>query len=166
MATLPAADSRARMSQWWQLRSRVERLLLAIVGGAVAIGIGWLVVWQPIRADTERLVRQVATQRAALATARLQADDIASLSRNAAVVAPRDTRADLDAALAQQGLKATTVDRADGERLRVNFDAIGIDALLRLVETLQRDARLRAVDLTATARVEPGQVRAELVLAQ
>jgi type II secretory pathway component PulM len=119
-----------------------------------------------MRADTERLGRQVATQRAALATARLQADDIASLSRNAAVVAPRDTRADLDAALAQQGLKATTIDRADGERLRVNFDAIGIDALLRLVESLQRDARLRAVDLTATARVEAGQVRAELVLAQ
>lgn len=166
MATLQVTDSRARVSQWWQLRSRVERVLVPVVGGAVVVAIGWLVVWQPMRLDSERLIRQVATQRAALATARLQADDIATLSRNATVVAPRDARADLDAALAQQSLKPTTIDRADGERLRVNFDAIGVDALLRLVETLQRDAHLRAVDLTATARVEPAQVRAELVLAQ
>jgi hypothetical protein len=31
-----------------------------------------------------------------------------------------------------------------------------------LLEALQRDARLNAVDLTAAARVEPGQVRAEM----
>ncbi|MEO8739502.1 MAG: type II secretion system protein GspM [Casimicrobiaceae bacterium] len=166
MATLQAVDSRARLSQWWQLRSRVERLLLSIFGVVVIAAIAWLVVWQPMRQDSERLARQVATQRAALATARLQADDIASLSRNATAVAPRDARADLDAALAQQGLKATTIDRGDGDRWRVNIDAIGFDVLLKLVEALQRDAHLRAVDLTATARVEPGQVRAELVLAQ
>ena len=166
MATLPAVDSRARMAQWWQLRSRVERTLLSIVGGAVLAAIAWLVLWQPMRQDSDRLVRQVAAQRTALATARVQADDIAGLSRNTAALAPRDARADLDAALAQQGLKATTIDRADGDRWRVNFDAIAFDALLKLVETLQRDAHLRAVDLTSTARVEPGQVRAELVLAQ
>jgi len=166
MATLPAVDSRARMAQWWQLRSRVERTLLSIVGGAVLAAIAWLVLWQPMRQDSDRLVRQVAAQRTALATARLQADDIAGLSRATAAVARPDARADLDAALAQQGLKATTIDRADGDRWRVNFDAIAFDALLKLVETLQRDAHLRAVDLTSTARVEPGQVRAELVLAQ
>ena len=166
MAILQATDSRARVAHWWQLRTRVERVLLAFVGAAVLAAIAWLVLWQPMQQDTEKLVRQLGTQRAALATARLQADDIATLSRSPAAIAPRDPRADLDAALALQGLKATTIDRADGERWRVNFDAIGFDALLKLVETLQRDAHLRAVDLTSTARVEPGQVRAELVLAQ
>jgi general secretion pathway protein M len=165
MATLSAVDSRARLSQWWQLRSPVERVLLSCIGAAVLAAIAWLLLWQPMRQDSDRLMRQVAAQRTALAAARLQADDIAGLSRNTAPLAPRDARADLDAALAQQGLKATTIDRADGDRLRVNFDAIAFDALLKLAETLQRDAHLRAIDLTSTARVEPGQVRAELVLA-
>jgi type II secretory pathway component PulM len=165
MATLPAVDSRARMSQWWQLRSPFERVLLSCAGAVVIAAVAWLALWQPMRQDSDRLVRQVAAQRTALATARVQADDIAGLSRNTAALAPRDARADLDAALAQQGLKATTIDRTEGERWRVNFDAIAFEALLKLVETLQRDAHLRAVDLTSTARVEPGQVRAELVLA-
>jgi type II secretory pathway component PulM len=166
MAAMQSTGPRERMTQWWQLRSRVERLLIAVVGGAAIAAFAWLVVWQPLQRDTERLVRQIATQRSALANARLQADDIASLSRNPAAAAPHDARAELDATLARQGLKAASIDRVDNDRLRVSFDAIGFDLLLKLVATLQRDARLRTVDLTSTARVEPGQVRAELVLAQ
>ena len=48
------------------------------------------------------------------------------------------------------------------QRLRVTLDAVSFEALTRLLEALQRDARLNAVDLTAAARVEPGQVRAEM----
>jgi hypothetical protein len=39
---------------------------------------------------------------------------------------------------------------------------VSFDALASLLEGLQRDARLSAVELTAAARVEPGQVRAEM----
>jgi type II secretory pathway component PulM len=46
--------------------------------------------------------------------------------------------------------------------LRVTLDAVSFDALVTLLDALQRDARLSAVDLTAAARVEPGQVRAEM----
>ena len=58
----------------------------------------------------------------------------------------------------------TAIDRIDNDRLRVSFDAVSFDALTELFDRLQRDARLRAVDATITARVEPGQVRAELIL--
>ena len=40
------------------------------------------------------------------------------------------------------------------------------DALIAGLEALQRDAQLRVVEATLTARVEPGTVRAELVLAR
>jgi type II secretory pathway component PulM len=164
MATTLQPSLRERFGQWWQLRSRTERMLLSLAGGVVLAGVAWLALWQPMQRDTERLTRQLATQRATLVDARRRAEDIATLSRNTAAPAPRDARADLDAALARQGIKATGVERIDNDRLRVMFDAVGFDRLPPLLDTLQRDARLRAVDLSATARIEPGQVRVELTL--
>ena len=101
-------------------------------------------------------------QRATLATARRQADEIAALARSTVEPSPRDARSDVESALARQGLKATAIERGDDQRLRVTLDAVSFDALASLLEALQRDARLSAVDLTAAARVEPGQVRAEM----
>ena len=115
--------------------------------------------------DSERMTRDLGAQRAALVDARRRAEDIATLSRSTAAPAPRDARADLDATLAHHGVKATAIERIDNDRLRVTFDAVSFDALAPLLETLQRDGKLRAVDLVATARVEPGQVRVELTLA-
>ncbi len=165
MATTLQPSLLERFRQWWQLRSHTERLLLSLAGIVVLAGIAWLALWQPMQRETERLTRQLVTQRAALADARRRAEDIATLSRNKAAPAPRDARADLDAALARQGIKATGIERIDNDRLRVMFDGVSFDALPTLLESLQRDAGLRVVDLTATARVEPGQVRVELMLA-
>jgi type II secretory pathway component PulM len=164
MATTLQPSLRERFGQWWQLRSQAERTLLSLVVAVVLAGIAWLALWQPMQRDIEHMTRELDAQRATLVDARRRAEDIATQSRNAAAPAVRDTRADLDAALARQGAKATSIERIDNDRLRVTFDAISFDVLPLLLEALQRDARLRAVDLTATARVEPGQVRVEFTL--
>lgn len=166
MATTLKPAAGERMAQWWQLRSRPERLTLALAAGVVLAAAAWLVLWQPLVGDVERTTRQLATERAALAEARRQADDIVSLSRNAPAPPARDARAELDAALAHHALKPSALDAIDSDRLRLTFDSIAFDALLALLQGLQRDSRLRAVDLTSTARVESGQVRAELTLTQ
>ena len=148
--------------QWWQLRSPAERSAW-LVGGGIVLGLAaWALIWQPLTRDTERLERRLVEQRATLATARRQADEIAALARRTVEPSPRDARADVESALARQGLKATAIDRSDDQRLRVTFDAVSFDALASVLEALQRDARLSAVDITAAARVEPGQVRAEM----
>jgi len=168
MATTQLSSRREAFAQWWQLRSRSERMLLAAAAGIAALALAWLVVWQPLARDTDRLDRQIETDRAMLADARRRADEIAGLARNAPSVAPAEPRAALDAALTQQNLKAvaSTIERIDNERIRLTFDAIGFDALTAFLDSLQRDARLRAVELVATARVEPGQVRADVTLAR
>ena len=168
MATTLPSSRREAFAQWWQLRSHSERMLLAAAAGIAALALAWVVVWQPLARDTDRLDRQVETGRAMLADARRRADEIAGLARNAPSVAPAEPRAALDAALTQQNLKsaATTIERIDNERIRLTFDAIGFDALTAFLDALQRDARLRAVELVATARVEPGQVRADVTLAR
>jgi len=165
MATTLKPAARERFAEWWQLRTTTERTSLALGGGIVVAALAWFVLWRPMVGDIEHTAQQIAAQRATLAEARRQADDIANLARNAAAPAPRDARADLDAVVNRQSLKPATIDRLDNDRLRLTFDAIAFDALVALLDGLQREARLRVVDLTSTARVEPGQVRAEITLA-
>jgi type II secretory pathway component PulM len=151
-------------SPWWQARSAAERKALTVALAAMAALLLWLLLLRPMQRDTEILARQLASARASLAEAKRQADDIATLARSPPATAPRDARADLDAALAKAGVKPIAIDRTDSQRLRVTFDAIAFDTLTALLVALQRDAHLRSVELTATGRVEPGLVRAELTL--
>jgi type II secretory pathway component PulM len=162
MATAVEFDRRERLTHWWRLRTHAERALLAAGALVFAAALVWLLVWLPIQGDIARLTRELAVQRAALAQARVQADAMAGLEhRTPAPV--REGRAGLDLALAQSGIKASAIDRT-GDDLRVTIDGVSFDALTTLLDSVQRDAALRVVDLTAAARVEPGLVRAELTL--
>jgi type II secretory pathway component PulM len=165
MATTFSSSRRDALPQWWQLRSRNERTLLIAI--LVVLALLWIVAGQPLVRDTDRLVRQLATERAMLADARRRADEIAGLARNPPSLPTTDVRAALDSVLAQHNLKtAASVERVDNERLRLTIDSIAFDALPVLLEALQRDARLRTAEVVATARVEPGQVRVDLTLAR
>ncbi len=159
----PATETRLiRWRQWWQLRSPGERSVW-LAAGAVVFGlVAWALIWQPMSRDTERLERRLVEQRAALATARRQTDEIAALSRNTVAPPARDAKSDIEAALSRQGIKAIALDRGDDGRLRVTLDAVTFDVVAALLDALQRDARLTAVELTAAGRVEPGQVRGEM----
>lgn len=162
MATAAELDGRARLTQWWRLRTRAERAAL-VAGAALALAaLAWLLIWLPIQSDIARLTRTLAVQRAALAEARAQADAMVGIERRPPAPA-RDARAALDLALGQSGIKASAIDRT-GDDLRVTVAGVSFDALTALLEALQRDAALRVVDLTAAARVEPGMIRAEFTL--
>ena len=166
MATTFPSRRRDALGQWWLLRSRGERAVLLAIGVLAVLTLLWAIAWQPLVRDTERLVRQLATERALLADARRRADEIAGLARNAPAVATTDARAALETALAQHNLKGAAIERIDNERLRVTIDSIAFDALPVFLDSLQREARLRAVEVVATGRVEPGQVRADVTLAR
>jgi general secretion pathway protein M len=166
MATQAPASTREAFAHWWQVRSRSERRWLRAIATAVAILLLWLIVWQPLVRDTDRLVQRVPFDRAALAEARRASDEIAGLARSSPAPQAGDARAALDAALAAKNLKSATtqIERIDNDRIRVTFDRIDFDAFAAVLDTLQREARLRAVDVVATARVEPGLVRADVTL--
>lgn len=166
MATAMPVGRRERLTQWWRLRTRPERLAIALAGAAIALVLLWLVVLDPLQRDSDRLSRRLADQRNALVEARRQADEIAGLARSAPVASPGDARAAIDAALARNTLKpaAGAVERVDDSHWHLGFDVIAFDALTALLEGLQRDAGLRAAEVSVTARVEPGQVRADVTL--
>ena len=157
----------APVSRWMAGKSPIERGIAVTLFVAVAAALFWVTVWQPLSRDTTALRLAGTANASALLEARDRVKELAELSRTSAKAAAPDARADLDRVLAQLNLRTavTSAEWRDG-RASLVFAAIGYDTLIGLIEALQRDARLRVVDATITARVEPGAVRAELTLAR
>lgn len=168
MAT-PLASLRAPapIARWWSSKSSVEQRVVAALALVVLAALAWWTVWQPVTRDIAVARAANAHGSVALAEAHRMTEEMAGLARAAAVGGDADPRMDLERVLVAQDLRPalTQLDWKDG-RARLVFGAVGYEALVAGLETLQRDARLRVVEGTLTARVEPGTVRAELVLAR
>ena len=157
----------APIAKWIAEHSPTEQRIAAALAIVVAGAVLWLAAWQPMARDVASLRATRTANAVALGQARAMAKEIGALVRPNAIGAPADARADLDRILAQQNLRPSvaSVDWRDG-RAQVVLPAVSYHALIVALEALQRDARLRAVEATITARVEPGTVRAELTLAR
>jgi type II secretory pathway component PulM len=168
MASRPAAlRVPAPIVQWWSSKSDGERSIVASLALLILVAVAWWGVWQPVTRDVEASRATLARTNAALADARRMTEEMVGLSRAAALPPDGDPRPDLERVLVQQNLRSalTQQDWKDG-RARLVFRGVNYDALVAGLEALQRDLHLRIVEATLTARVEPGTVRAELVLAR
>ena len=160
--------ARSPVARWMATKSLTERWVAVLLFVVVTATVLWATLWIPLQRDTASLRFARAANAAALAEARDHAKEVSALSQTGAVAAAAaDGRAELDRVLAREGVRpaVTNLDWRDG-RAQVVFAAISYDRLIALLEVLPRDARLRAVEVTIAARVEPGMVRAELTLAR
>jgi len=157
----------APVASWLATKSRAERRIATTLLLLVTITLLWAALWQPLMRDTAALRIAQAGNAAALVDARRMASEIGGLARPPAAEVPSDVRGGLDRILVQHNLRAavTQLEWRDG-RAHVVLAAVGYDALIVALEAIQRNTRLRAVEATLTARVEPGTVRAELTLAR
>ena len=156
----------AWFDRWRAVRTPSERRIVIALAVLVAVTLGWIALWQPLQRDRELLRTTVPAERAALAQAQKMADEMAALARVAPAPPSPDPRALLERMLGERGLRAavTQLDWRD-DRARIVFADIGVEPLVALVDALSREAQLRIVEMTLTARVEPGAVRAEFTLA-
>jgi type II secretory pathway component PulM len=166
-SVLPSLRAPPALVRWWATKGPAERRVVIAIIALVVAAAGWLALWQPLQRDLAVLHVSVPAQRLALVNAQRMADEIAGLSRTTAPVSATDARAELERVLSQRGLRGsvTQIDWQEG-RARVVFATIGFESLIPTLEALQRETGLRIVEATLTARVEPGSVRAELVLAR
>jgi type II secretory pathway component PulM len=157
----------APVARWLAGKSPGERRVAVAIAVVAGLALLWVAFWQPLARDTAALRASRPGSAAALASARQMSAEIAGLARTTAPPAQTDVRAGLERILAQHNLRGalTQLDWQDG-RARVVFAAVGYDALIAVLEALQREVQLRAVNMALTARVEPGVVRAELTLAR
>jgi len=168
MTALPIAlRTPAPVARWLAGKSRGERRIVAAIAVAVGVAVLWLGLWQPLRRDADAMRTARDANASALAAARKMTEEAAGLARATPASVPSDARAALERVLAQQNLRGavTQLDWQEG-RAHVVFAAVSYDALIALLEALQREGNLRAVEATLTARVEPGTVRADLTLAR
>lgn len=156
------APSLARAWASWSTRER--SFVLAAIA-VVVLGGGWTWGWQPMRADIDRMERDRVRTARILAAAQAQADDLAALQRASAPVRAGEPRSALERVLAERGLRAGagTLESKDG-RTRLTLDAVRFTQLVPMLERLVRNDGFRVVEATLATRVEPGMVRADLVL--
>ena len=156
---LPAGVARAL-----DAASPRERRLVVTAALVVALAILYVVAWTPLTRDIERTRDTLARDRATLAALqRLDASSAAPPSTTPpAAVEPR---AAVLAALDARGLRGADaqVELREG-RVSMVLGAAPLDALVGLVDDLQRTAGMRVVEARLLARVEPGTVRAEITL--
>ena len=152
---------------FWERAAPRERILVALGVAIVAAYVGWTFIWQPILRDTERAQRDLRRDRAVLANARVQADEIAGLAKAPATVKSSNPRAGVERVLTERLLRAavTALD-VQGDRVRITFSAIDFAALVGALDVLGKTEGLRVSEATLTPRVAPGTVRAELALAR
>jgi len=149
---------------WWNGKSSRERWFVAVLVGSLAAAVAWIALWEPLQRDIARTRGAVEREQRLLAEARQDVDEITQLQR-APLPAPADPAAALQRALETSGLRsAATAVRWQEGRAQVTFAAVDFNRLISLLQTLHRDAGLVLIDATLSARVEPGLVRAELVL--
>lgn len=166
MAFSLRAIAPASMADWLAIKTLRERRILAAIAILAALVLMWSALWQPLVRDAAAMRAVQANYAAEIATARRMTEEIPGLARNTAPSFP-DARAALERIFVQQNLRpaVTQIDWQDG-RARIVFAAVGYDSLIVALEALQRDAKLRPVEITVTTRIEPGVVRAELTLAR
>lgn len=155
-----------KLSRWWAAKTSNERRTVAAIALLVAATLAWLVVWQPLQQDLAALRAAAPAERSALAEGERMAAEIAGLARAAPLPPAPEAQAALERILGARGLRGSTtqVEWREG-RARIAVDAARFDVLVGALDTLQREARLRVVEATLTARVDPGTVRAEVVVA-
>ena len=157
----------APASRWWATKTANERRGIAAVAAIALAVIAWWLVWQPLARDIAAMRVTQARDASALSVATKMANEIAGLARASAPAPTTIPRAELERVLSQQGLRGvvTQLEWQEG-RAHLVFADVRFDALVAALEALQRDAGLRVVEGTLTARVEPGTVRAELAVAR
>ncbi len=151
----------------WDRASARERTLVGAAAVFVVVAAAWTWWWQPMSADIARMERDLPRERAVLATARAQADDLAATRRAGAEFRAGDPRAAVERLLAERGLRgAVSALDVNDARVRLTFSAVRFDALVGWLDAARARDGLRAVEAVVAARVEPGTVRAELTLAR
>lgn len=148
------------------LRDVLRRPLAIGVGVVAVLGITY-VFTAAMNGSIASARDDLQRSRAVLDVARARAAESASLAR-AQSPAEQDRPEDaIERVLRERGIayRSNPGDAQSGAQ-GVVIDAVPFDTLVGALDVLAREHRVRAVEANVAARVEPGVVRAELLLAR
>lgn len=157
------------MRQWWQGLARREQRILLAGAAALALMLGYLLVWEPLHQGVLRLERSTAEQQAVLQWMQRSAQQARALSGvarvDSAMRGSESAQALIERTARSSGLAEgykQTRQAAENELL-VSFEAVGFDELVVWLDQLQQVYGLELV-VAELDRVQPGRVNARLTL--
>jgi len=149
----------------WDKTGTAARYAWAAVALLLVAVVAALLVIAPLDRAIARSREDLTRHRALLVIARSRSAEDAGLARAASPARSSDLRAAIRREFSQRGLDAALPagDSADGQ-VSVVIAAARFDALVAALDALVRGEGAQVVEATLDARVEPGLVRATLVL--
>lgn len=160
------------MSAWrqrWRSLAPREQRALALGVVALALILGYLLLWDPLAQSRETWRIRAAAAQADLAWMRTVAPQVQAARASQPALAAADGRsllARVDASARDAGLGAVLlrVEPVSAGQVRVQFQRAGFDALMRWLETLAAQYGTRVTELSATRSDGVGLVDARLSL--
>lgn len=160
------------MSAWrqrWQALAPREQRALALGVLAVALTLGYVLLWEPLAQSREEWRARAAAAQTDLAWMRAVAPQVRAQRDTQPFSTGPDGRsllARVDASARDAGLGGVLlrVEPVNAGQVRVQFQRAGFDALMRWVETLAAQYGTRVTELSATRSDGVGLVDARLSL--
>jgi general secretion pathway protein M len=152
------------LSAYWQARDPRERAIL-LVGGIVAvILLLYLLVWDPIQSDRQRLVRDLPKLRAQVEQFRRDAEEAEGLRARAKSRGPgQSLQAAVESSAKQANLGGAikSVQALGTERAQVSGASVPFDGFVRWIAAIAQSDGVSVDSIQASAAAEPGRLQVE-----
>ncbi len=153
---------------YWNARTQRERFVLAVGAVALALMLGYALLWYPARQGVTQLQNTLPQLRADLNAMRVQSEEFARL-RQAAPKSRLDAagmRTAVQATAAKRGIDRAIerMDMTGADRMRIVLGSVPFESWIGWVDSLQRDHQI----VIEAARIDtlgrPGFAKVEVVL--
>ena len=144
---------------FWEARNAREKALLTWGGAAVAVVIGWSVLWAPAQDGRARLRSELPAMQRSLAQMTAQADEARALSGAAQGVAPTGgaLKDALSTSLNDHGLAPTQV-QVIGNVVQVQLKNASFPAWTAWLDDVRKQLKVQVAEAHITALKDDGQV--------
>ncbi len=155
-----------QLLEYWQARNPRERAILGIGGSLAVILLLYLLVWDPIQSDRQRLLRDLPKMRAQVDQFRRDAEEAEALRARARARTPTQAlpaTVEASAKQAQLGAGIKSVQAMGNDRAQISGATVPFDGLVRWMATVAQSEGITVDSMQASAG-EPGRVQVESLI--
>ncbi len=159
------------MKNWWNSLGERKRWLVGSGAVLTAVFLIYALLWQPFHNQRQHLRQAVAAQRQELAWMRQAAVEVKRLGNAESSSTPRRgeqqsllTLVDQTARTAGLGTAMKRIEPQGNDKLRVQFEQVNFDQLIRWLGSMEQEYRVTLVNATVDRQPETGRVDVHLVL--
>lgn len=153
------------LQEFWSARDARERRLLSIAAAVVGLALIYLLLIDPAVEARAQLNKTLPNLRQQVAQMQALATEASELGELEAPAVEPVSRANVEAALARNGLKAQNLS-VNNEMVVAQFSGVSFAQLVRWLQDMQKTSMATVVESNIVAQDQPDTVNATLTLRQ